>query len=480
MYLQQPIRNLAGKSPALLGAVAHSQVPVRRSGASDGRGQDDTSRLPDGEPRLDLPAAKTLTVAEQKVYFDQTLQATPVARHWTLATRTRRMTSSAIRDLLKLTSRPGVISFAGGLPSLSTFPVDRFAAACTTVLKAPDARAALQYTSTEGLPALRQAVADSLPWKVDPACVLITTGSQQALDLVAKVLVDPGSRILVEKPTYLGALQAFQPMEPELVGVESDGGGMLPADLAGKIRGARLVYVLPNFQNPTGRSMDVARREAISAVALQAGVPVLEDNPYGELWFDTPPPLPMAAQCPQNTLYMGSFSKVLVPGLRLGFIVAPTQIYPRLVMAKQAADLHSSHFDQRVVVEVLQDGFLDRHVPGIRDLYKARRDAMLGALEREMAGLGVTWNRPAGGMFLWVRLPPGMSATALLPRAVAKNVAFVPGQPFYVDSPDERNMRLSFVTASVEQIETGIAALAAAIREERVVQSDAAARAAVH
>ena len=469
MFLQQPIRNLASRTPALLGTALHSQPPPSSSAAIGDGLQDDAAAAAEVDSHLNLPAKKGLTASRQAAYFGRATQATtaqakPVTQ-WKLAARTDRMTSSAIRDLLKLTAQRGVISFAGGLPSPETFPVAEFAAACTRVLGAPDACAALQYTSTEGLPVLRQAVADSLPWDVSPENVLITTGSQQALDLVAKVLVDPGSRILVETPTYLGALQAFQPMEPTVVSVESDDGGMLADDLAAKVKGARLVYVLPNFQNPTGRSMDAARRAEISDVARRAGVPVLEDNPYGELWFDQPPPAPMAAHCPENTLYMGSFSKVLAPGLRLGFLVAPPHIHQRLVMAKQAADLHSSHFDQRVVAEVLRDGFLDRHVPGIRDLYKGKRDAMLAALQRHMHGLGVRWNRPAGGMFLWVRLPAGMSATALLPRAVEKNVAFVPGSPFYAGAPDERNLRLSFVTATVEQIDAGVAALAEALRE---------------
>ncbi|QHI98363.1 aminotransferase class I/II-fold pyridoxal phosphate-dependent enzyme [Xylophilus rhododendri] len=384
---------------------------------------------------------------------------------WTLAARTRKMTSSAIRDLLKLTERPGIISFAGGLPSPAAFPVEAFAAACDKVLTAADARSSLQYATTEGLPALREAVAASLPWKVDPANVLITTGSQQGLDLAAKVLIDPGSRILVETPTYLGALQAFQPMEPTVVGVASDESGALPDDLKAKAEGARFFYALPNFQNPTGRTMDEARRVAVSEAARQSGVPILEDNPYGELWFDAPPPAPLTSRDPENTIYMGSFSKVLAPGLRLGFLVAPTEIHHRLVMAKQAADLHSPSFNQRVVAEVLKDGFLDRHVPTIRALYKGQRDAMLAALDRDMSGLGVSWNRPAGGMFLWVRLPAGLSAAALLPRAVEKGVAFVPGEPFYAGQPDDRTLRLSFVTASREQIATGVAALAAAVRE---------------
>ncbi len=383
---------------------------------------------------------------------------------WTLAGRTRKMTSSAIRDLLKLTERPGIISFAGGLPSPKTFPVEAFAAACDRVLSV-DGQGALQYATTEGLPALREAVAASLPWAVDPANVLITTGSQQGLDLAAKVLIDPGSPILVETPTYLGALQAFQPMEPTVVSVASDDGGIDVDDFAAKSAGARFAYLLPNFQNPTGRSMDESRRAALSAQAARCGVPLLEDNPYGELWFDSAPALPLTARDPENCIYMGSFSKVLAPGLRLGFVVAPPAIHQRLVMAKQASDLHSPSFNQRVVAEVLKDGFLDRHVPTIRALYKGQRDSMLAALAREMDGLGVQWNRPAGGMFLWARLPEGLSATELLPRAVEKGVAFVPGEPFYAGTPDPRTLRLSFVTASPEQIDRGTAALAAAVRE---------------
>ena len=384
--------------------------------------------------------------------------------HWTLAARTRKMTSSAIRDLLKLTERPGIISFAGGLPSPEAFPIEAFAEACQKVLK-DDGRAALQYATTEGLPALREAVAAGLPWNVDPADVLITTGSQQGLDLAAKVLVDPGSRILVETPTYLGALQAFAPMEPTVVEVASDAGGIDVDDMAAKAAGARFLYALPNFQNPTGRTMDEARRVALSARAAECGLPILEDNPYGELWFDAPPPAPLTARNPEGCIYMGSFSKVLAPGLRLGFVVAPPALHTRLTMAKQAADLHSPSFNQRVVAEVMKDGFLDRHVPTIRALYKRQRDAMLAALEREMGGLGVEWNTPVGGMFLWLRLPAGMDATALLPRAVEKGVAFVPGLPFYAGAGDARALRLSFVTASVAQIDTGIAALAAAVRE---------------
>ena len=413
---------------------------------------------------------------------------------WTLAQRAHKMNPSVIREILKVTERPGIISFAGGLPSPKTFPVEVFAEACAKVLH-DDGRAALQYAASEGLVTLREQVAAMLPWAVNPANVLITTGSQQGLDLVAKVLIDPGSRVLVETPTYLGALQAFAPMEPEVVGVAADDEGPDMQDLL-RVLGAdgdaadapeaperrrllqldldpakdfpRFMYLLPNFQNPTGRTMSEARRAALSAEAQRLGLPIVEDNPYGDLWFDAPPPAPLTSRNPEGCLYLGSFSKVLAPGLRLGFLVAPPALYPKLLQAKQAADLHTPSFNQRVVAEVLKDGFLDRHVPTIRALYRAQRDAMLQALDHEMQGLGVTWNRPDGGMFLWARLPEGMNAIDLLPHAVEKGVAFVPGAAFYAGHGDPRTLRLSFVTATADQIHTGVAALAQAVREQKV------------
>ena len=390
--------------------------------------------------------------------------------HWNLAARAAKMNPSVIREILKVTEKPGIISLAGGLPSPKTFPVDAFASACAAVL-AHDGAAALQYAASEGYAPLRAAIAAHLPWDVDPAQVLITTGSQQGLDLVAKVLIDEGSRVLVETPTYLGALQAFTPMQPQVVSVDSDEQGVNIDDLSAKTGSgadkARFLYVLPNFQNPTGRTMSEARRAALVQQAATLGLPLVEDNPYGDLWFDSPPPAPLTARNPEGCIYLGSFSKVLAPGLRLGYIVAPQAVYPKLLQAKQAADLHSPGFNQRMVAEVLKDGFLDRHVPTIRALYKQQRDAMLAALEREMAGLGVHWNSPQGGMFLWLRLPEGLDATALLAEAVQRNVAYVPGAAFYAEHADPRTLRLSFVTASSEQINTGIAALAATVRAAR-------------
>ena len=384
---------------------------------------------------------------------------------WKLAARAEKMNPSVLREILKVTERPGIISLAGGLPSPKTFPISAFADACAQVL-GTQGEAALQYSASEGYAPLCQAVADMLPWEVDPAQVLITTGSQQGLDLVAKVLLDPGSHVLVETPTYLGALQAFSPMEPVPVGVASDAEGVLAEDLAAKAPGARFAYLLPNFQNPTGRTMTEARRAAVSAVTKSAGLPIVEDNPYGELWFDEAPPLPLTARNPEGCIYLGSFSKVLAPGLRLGFLVAPKAIFPKLLQAKQAADLHSPIFNQRMVHEVMKDGFLDRHVPTIRALNKRQRDAMVAALKREMKGLDVEFNTPAGGMFLWLRMPAGIDTVALLPKAVERGVAFVPGAPFYAGEGDPRTMRLSFVTASVEQIDVAIAALAEAVKEQ--------------
>ncbi|MFO1193884.1 MAG: PLP-dependent aminotransferase family protein [Rhodoferax sp.] len=407
------------------------------------------------------------------------MTSTLTARNpWVLARRAERMNPSVIREILKVTERPGIISFGGGLPSAKTFPVSEFARACQQVLQA-DGQAALQYAASEGFKPLVEMVAERLPWKVDPAQILITTGSQQGLDLVAKVLADAGSRVLVETPTYLGALQAFAPMEPEIVSVASDAEGVDLEDLQRQHRpGTRFLYVLPNFQNPTGRTMSEARRAALVARAEQLGLPLVEDNPYGDLWFDTPPPAPLSARNPDGCLYLGSFSKVLAPGLRLGYLVAPKAVFPKLLQAKQAADLHSPGFNQRIVAEVMQGGFLDRHVPTIRALYKAQRDAMLNALEREFpANAGVdaddrlTWNRPDGGMFLWARLPQGMDAVQLLPKAVDKGVAYVPGAAFFADQADPRSLRLSFVTPSVPDIERGVAALAAAVRENQPVMA---------
>jgi 2-aminoadipate transaminase len=391
---------------------------------------------------------------------------------WRLARRTERMNPSVIREILKLTEQPGIVSLAGGLPAPETFPVEAMRIAADRVLR-ENPREALQYAASEGYAPLREWVAEELVrqgLRVNAAQVIITTGSQQGLDLVGKALIDPGSRVAVESPTYLGALQAFTPCEPDFVPIECDDDGPLPEALRRDATGARFLYVLPNFQNPSGRSIGDARRDEIARTAEAIGLPIVEDNPYGELWFDTPPVAPIAAHWSEGTIYLGSFSKVLAPGLRLGYLVAPDVVYPKLLQAKQAADLHTPGFNQRLVHEVIRDGFLREHVPTIRARYKLQRDAMQAALLAHLATSGPNacrWTVPGGGMFFWLELPAGIDAEALLPRAVERGVAFVPGAPFFAGAAKVNTLRLSFVTVAPEAIERGVRALAAALESMR-------------
>ena len=382
-----------------------------------------------------------------------------------LARRAERMNPSVIREILKVTERPGIVSLAGGLPSPESFPVEAMRGACERVLRETP-KEALQYAASEGFAPLREWVAAEMSTrglKADAAQVLITTGSQQGLDLVGKVLLDAGSGVAVERPTYLGALQAFAPYEPEVISVDCDDDGPLPEAMAAA-RGARFLYLLPNFQNPSGRCMSAARRGAVNQAAQAIGLPIVEDNPYGDLWFDAEPPPPLAVQRPEDTVYLGSFSKVLAPGLRLGYVIAPKSIYPKLLQAKQAADLHTPGFNQRVVHEVIRDGFLREHVPTVRARYKTHRDAMRAALERHMPA-GCHWTVPTGGMFFWVELPAHLDATALLPKAVERGMAYVPGAAFFADHAKANTLRLSFVTVPPQEIERGIALLAQMLKE---------------
>jgi 2-aminoadipate transaminase len=394
------------------------------------------------------------------------------------AQRTQRMKGSAIRELLKLTENPEVISFGGGMPAPDVFPVDEFAAACETVLKERSAEA-LQYGSTEGYPPLREMIArhtGRYGISVSPENILISTGSQQALDLIGKVFINPGDRILVEEPTYMGALQAWNAYGAEYVTVPMDENGMVTDALEGALRsGVKFIYVLPNFQNPTGVTLSLERRKQLIEIADHYGVPIIEDDPYGQLRYEGEN-LPSIVNLDNefrkngtneyggNVIYLSTFSKTLAPGLRLAWVIAPIQVIRKLVQAKQGADLHTATFNQIVAYEVARGGFMDRHIWMIRRVYGERRNIMLDAME-ELFPPGVTWTKPQGGLFLWGMLPMGMDSTQILKVAIERNVAFVPGTSFYALGGGENTMRLNFSYANPDQIQTGIERLANVLKE---------------
>lgn len=389
----------------------------------------------------------------------------PPAGRWQLAARAQRMQPSALRELLKVAERPDIISFAGGLPSPYALPVERLQASVDRILRR-DAVGALQYGPSEGYLPLREAIAARLTRQgaaVSPSQVLITTGSQQALDLVARVLVDPGSRVLIETPTYLGAVQALAQYEPVFEEVSTDAAGLLPERLnETSMRNARMLYTQPNFQNPTGRTLPLDRRMALASLAIRHGLPIVEDDPYGELVYTGVTPPSLLSMAPDNVVHLGSFSKVIAPGLRVGYVVAPEELMIKLLQAKQASDLHTTGITQRLAHALLTDGEYDTHLEAIRLRYRAQCALMLKCLSEHMPE-GVSWTRPAGGMFLWVTLPPDIDGASLFEDALARGVAFVPGASFHAVSPKANTMRLTFTTATLSQIETGIARLAQAI-----------------
>lgn len=389
----------------------------------------------------------------------------PVAR-WQLAERAQRMKPSSLRELLKVAERPDIISFAGGLPSPYALPVERLRASVEQILQR-DAVGALQYGPSEGYTPLREAIAARLSRggaTIRPAQVLITTGSQQALDLVGRVLIDPGSRVLIETPTYLGAVQALAQYEPAFREVPSDGAGLIPECLdETAMRDARLLYVQPNFQNPTGRTLPLERRVALVAQARRHGLLLVEDDPYGELVYSGATPPSLLSMAPDDVVHLGSFSKVIAPGLRVGYLVAPEALMIKLLQAKQASDLHTAGLTQRLAHALLTDGEYDTQIDAIRLRYRAQCALMLKCLAEHMPD-GVSWTRPAGGMFLWVTLPPEVDSAHLFEDALAHGVAFIPGASFHALAPRANTMRLTFTTATPAQIETGIARLAQTIK----------------
>jgi 2-aminoadipate transaminase len=408
---------------------------------------------------------------------------------WTsrYALRTKGITSSAIRELLKVTQKPGMISFGGGLPAPDVFPVQRFEEACHKVLT-HQAASALQYGETEGYRPLRELIANNIARygiKAKVENVLITSGSQQALDLIGKLFINAGDRVLVEAPTYLGALQAFDVYGAEYVSVAIDENGLRTDLLEEPLRsGPKFMYVLPNFQNPAGITLSEGRRHELVMLSEKYGIPIVEDDPYGQLRYEGEH-LPSLVVLDRknmardngysigNVIYLSTFSKTLAPGLRLGWIVAPPEIIGKLTQLKQGADLHTSTFTQSVAYEVARDGFLDKHVKLIRRIYRERRDVMLEALQ-DFFPPEVTWTHPQGGLFLWVTLPDMPDMKAIFNAALEQNVAFVPGDSFYANEgagkngrQGSRHMRLNFSNAAPEQIREGIRRLSAAVKSQQ-------------
>ncbi|HTV65657.1 MAG TPA: PLP-dependent aminotransferase family protein [Bryocella sp.] len=395
------------------------------------------------------------------------------------AQRTKSAKSSIIRELLKLTQNPEVISFAGGLPAPDIFPVARFQEACQRVLQT-QASAALQYGPTEGYRPLRELIVAHMARYgilagVDN--VLITSGSQQALDLIAKLLINRGDRILAESPTYVGALQAFDLMGAEYVTVPIDHDGLQTCNMEQALRsGPKFMYILPNFQNPGGVTLSRPRRDELVSLSDKYGIPIVEDDPYGQLRYEGEhqPPLVVLDRTNLerdngyklgNVIYLSTFSKVLAPGLRVAWIVAPPDVIARLSQLKQSTDLHTSSFAQMVTYEAARDGFMDEHVKLIRKVYSERRDAMLQALEAFFPP-EVSWTHPQGGLFLWVTMPPDIDSRKLLDSALRQNVAFVPGDAFYPNGDSGSHMRLNFSNAQPEMIREGIRRLSIAVAHE--------------
>ncbi|MEL7590968.1 MAG: PLP-dependent aminotransferase family protein [Anaerolineaceae bacterium] len=392
--------------------------------------------------------------------------------------RTQKIKASAIRELLAVAERPGMISFGGGFPAPDVFPVDEFKNACISVLenKGPEV---LQYGSTDGYVPLREMVSRyniRSGMHVDISNILITSGSQQALDLLGKIFINRGDRILVESPTYLGALQAWNAYGAEYISVPVDEYGMRTDLLEEALRiGPKFIYVLPNFQNPTGTTMPFERRMKLIELADRYGVPIIEDDPYGQLRYEGEDIASVEILDSRvreqngtytgNVIYLSTFSKILAPGIRLAWVVAPDTVIRKLALAKQGTDLNTSMFNQIVAHEVGQHGFIDRHVRVMREVYKERRNAMLESLEEHMPE-GVKWTHPEGGLFLWMTLPENFNSTEMLPGVIEENVAYVPGEFFHADCSGKNTIRLNFSFCSPDKINEGIARLGKAFKKK--------------
>lgn len=386
-----------------------------------------------------------------------------------LAQRTQHMGSSAIREILKVLSRPGIVSLAGGLPAPEAFPMEKMNSLCELVLQ-KHGTAALQYGTTEGFFPLKEALTEYLrenKIETAPENINITTGSQGVLDALGKILITPGDAVAVEAPTYLGALQAFNPYGPRYVQMETDEDGLIPESMEEVVKAhqPKLVYLVPTFQNPTGRTIPLKRRQRIAEIAKNTDTLVIEDDPYGQLRYRGEFITPIAAMAPEHVVYCGSFSKVFAPGLRVGFYIAPKLVEEWLVRAKQGVDLHTSSFSQALAAEFISGGYLKEHLPKIIELYRPKQEAMLAAMDEFFPG-GFTWSKPEGGMFIWAEGPQGLDALKLYDEAIKNKVAFVPGRYFYTEAGAGSNtMRLNFTMADEETIRAAVERLAEAMRK---------------
>jgi len=395
-------------------------------------------------------------------------KGTITGNRYTFAPRMAKTPKSFIREILKVTERPEIISFAGGLPSPALIDVDGIRRAADTVLE-QDGRCALQYSTTEGYLPLRQFIADRykkrLGLTISPEEILITNGSQQCLDLIGKILIGTGDHVAIERPGYLGAIQAFSQYEPEFhpVPLMEDGPDIVSLNLTCRTHPVRLFYGVPNSQNPSGITYSEKRRKDVADVMKEHGVLFVEDDAYGELNFSGKSLPSMQTFLPGQTIITGSFSKILAPGMRMGWVVAPREIMEQLVVAKQAADLHSNYLSQRIAYEYLLQNDIDGHIRKIRAAYEHQRDVMLRIIKEEFPET-VTSTHPRGGMFIWMTLPDGCSSMDVFEQALKENVAVLPGMPFYVDGGGSDTMRLNFSNSTDENIITGMGRLARVIR----------------
>ena len=386
------------------------------------------------------------------------------------AKRMDNMKASEIRELLKLTQKPEVISFAGGLPAPELFPIEEMKKAATKVLSEKGA-AALQYGPTEGYNPLREKILKRMAKvKVNATIdnILITSGSQQGLDFAARVFINPGDVIICESPTYLGAINAFKACEPRFVEVPTDDNGMILEELEKALKenpNAKFIYVIPDFQNPTGKTWSIERRKGLVELANKYNVAVIEDNPYGELRFEGEIlPALKHFDTEGRVIFLGTFSKILTPGLRLGWICADQEVLSKFIMVKQGADLQSGTSAQMEVDQLLEDYDVEEHIKKIIEVYKRRKDLMIKTMEEEFPE-GVTWTDPEGGLFTWVVLPEHLNARELAVKALEKNVAYVPGGAFFPNGGHENTFRVNYSNMSEERIVEGVKRLGEVLRE---------------